>query len=608
MNHLDACNFAPTKFKHRIPVLDFSALSYIKVLASIVVQLVFCFLLSSKACELFITVLLFVFCLFALIMNIEEDLSGKTLKSTGRSPEDICVLLVDSDPSCLMVISNMLQESGYRVVTADRASDALHILRDREGEIDLIMTEAHLSDMDKYELLETITGISKLPIVVMGTDGQVNSALGCMFKGAKHYLVKPFVMGDLKHLWQITISSRRGVLNQLDAGRTKQNGSGNDSQPPLHAEDHMTDNKRNELAEAEEHKEVNDDNCQKKPKLICADELQNRSVQYVCGLGTEDEVNQGKKRKERSGTEIPREGDNYVLRNQKILKSSCVDEIQNRSPDAIHILGIDETQIPLHANELNLDYNKKKRQVEMDTYEENGGNPELGIQKLPKLVYADELGNRSPQNVGDLGPNGAHLDENFPHVNITGLTAANILPHVQELGMSVTTMYQIGSFAHDGGIVPESMENTNPMMKSSIGGIAPPLSPAESSSNDHMWAQMRQCKRKCGGTANTVEKNPRQNAEENTAAAAAANVVGGGEAVVNGGEINVSDISELFLGNVLELADLLNNDDDYLAPLEYEQQQLLQLQQDILQEEQGSSPDVPRKSPEDFFSDSLFGF
>ncbi|XP_010523048.1 PREDICTED: two-component response regulator ARR12 isoform X5 [Tarenaya hassleriana] len=561
MNHLDACNFAPTKFKHRIPVLDFSALSYIKVLASIVVQLVFCFLLSSKACELFITVLLFVFCLFALIMNIEEDLSGKTLKSTGRSPEDICVLLVDSDPSCLMVISNMLQESGYRVVTADRASDALHILRDREGEIDLIMTEAHLSDMDKYELLETITGISKLPIVVMGTDGQVNSALGCMFKGAKHYLVKPFVMGDLKHLWQITISSRRGVLNQLDAGRTKQNGSGNDSQPPLHAEDHMTDNKRNELAEAEEHKEVNDDNCQKKPKLICADELQNRSVQYVCGLGTEDEVNQGKKRKERSGTEIPREGDNYVLRNQKILKSSCVDEIQNRSPDAIHILGID-----------------------------------------------DELGNRSPQNVGDLGPNGAHLDENFPHVNITGLTAANILPHVQELGMSVTTMYQIGSFAHDGGIVPESMENTNPMMKSSIGGIAPPLSPAESSSNDHMWAQMRQCKRKCGGTANTVEKNPRQNAEENTAAAAAANVVGGGEAVVNGGEINVSDISELFLGNVLELADLLNNDDDYLAPLEYEQQQLLQLQQDILQEEQGSSPDVPRKSPEDFFSDSLFGF
>jgi len=51
------------------------------------------------------------------------------------------------------------------VTTATRVTDALHILREKEDEINLILTETHLPDMDQYEILETLGELSSLPIV-----------------------------------------------------------------------------------------------------------------------------------------------------------------------------------------------------------------------------------------------------------------------------------------------------------------------------------------------------------------------------------------------------------------------------------------------------------
>jgi PleD family two-component response regulator len=50
-------------------------------------------------------------------------------------------------------------------VTAKRASDALSIVREKEDDLNLVLTEAHLPDMDKYEFLERMGEISKLPVV-----------------------------------------------------------------------------------------------------------------------------------------------------------------------------------------------------------------------------------------------------------------------------------------------------------------------------------------------------------------------------------------------------------------------------------------------------------
>ena len=49
-------------------------------------------------------------------------------------------------------------------MTAKRASDALAIARE-EDDLQLVLAEAHLPDMDKYEFLERMGEMSKLPVV-----------------------------------------------------------------------------------------------------------------------------------------------------------------------------------------------------------------------------------------------------------------------------------------------------------------------------------------------------------------------------------------------------------------------------------------------------------
>lgn len=50
-------------------------------------------------------------------------------------------------------------------MTAKRAYDALSIAQKKEDELHLVLTEAHLPDMDKYELLEKMKAVSKVPVV-----------------------------------------------------------------------------------------------------------------------------------------------------------------------------------------------------------------------------------------------------------------------------------------------------------------------------------------------------------------------------------------------------------------------------------------------------------
>ncbi|RVW41053.1 Two-component response regulator ARR2 [Vitis vinifera] len=70
--------------------------------------------------------------------------------------KDICVLVVDCDPTSLMTISGMLRALTYQVVTVERVTDALAMILERKDEVDLVMTELHMPDMDGLQLLDEI--------------------------------------------------------------------------------------------------------------------------------------------------------------------------------------------------------------------------------------------------------------------------------------------------------------------------------------------------------------------------------------------------------------------------------------------------------------------
>ncbi|GAV92001.1 Response_reg domain-containing protein/Myb_DNA-binding domain-containing protein, partial [Cephalotus follicularis] len=203
---------------------------------------------------------------------------------------DVRFLVVDGDSTCLTLASRMLRRRGYKVMTAKRAKDALCIIRDREDEIDLVLTESHLPDMDTYKLLETIGEVSSLPVIIMSSDNDENAMLGGLFKGAVFYLVKPIIMNDMKNLWQFAYMNYREKMADLEGINSFQEDSPdeNSSDDKSEGQSLTKNGKRKEPEPGENDKDEEEDNdsgVTKKSKLIWTNELHNRFLQAVRVLG-----------------------------------------------------------------------------------------------------------------------------------------------------------------------------------------------------------------------------------------------------------------------------------------------------------------------------------
>ncbi|KAJ7007583.1 response regulator 2,ARR-B [Populus alba x Populus x berolinensis] len=228
-------------------------------------------------------------------MTSEQFLSVEVTKNNASSlAKGIRILVVESDPTCLRIVSKMLQAFGYEVTTATRATDALHILWEKEDEINLIMIETHLPDMDQYEIIGTVRAMSSLPIVA---DNNVSAMLGWLYKGAALYLMKPIVKNDVKNLWQLTYRKKKKITvssvrsNSFHAGLAEENASSVTAGiPSLLSTTGQSDQmgKRKELEETDIDDEDNDNlTVLKKPELVWTNELHNRFLQAIRILGVD---------------------------------------------------------------------------------------------------------------------------------------------------------------------------------------------------------------------------------------------------------------------------------------------------------------------------------
>ncbi|XP_052303066.1 two-component response regulator ARR14-like isoform X2 [Populus trichocarpa] len=227
-------------------------------------------------------------------MTSERVLSVEvTENNAGSFPIGVRILVVESDPTCLRIVSKMLQAFGYEVTTATRATDALHILREKEDEINLILIETRLPDMNQYEILETLGELSSLPIVVFSADNNESAMLGCLYKGAALYLMKPIIKNDVKNLWQLTYRTKIKTAvsgkgsNSFHGGSSEEKASSVTAGNPSSTMG-MTDQKgkRKELEETNNDDEDNNNlTVPKKRKLVWTNELHNRFLQAIRILG-----------------------------------------------------------------------------------------------------------------------------------------------------------------------------------------------------------------------------------------------------------------------------------------------------------------------------------
>ncbi|MBF2063470.1 MAG: response regulator [Calothrix sp. C42_A2020_038] len=108
------------------------------------------------------------------------------------------VLIVEDSPSELELMSHYLNESGYTVIKATGAKEALE--KASQEKLDLIVTDVVMPGMSGFELCRALKrnpNTQTVPIVVCSSKNQEIDRLWAMRQGADAYLTKPYTREQL---------------------------------------------------------------------------------------------------------------------------------------------------------------------------------------------------------------------------------------------------------------------------------------------------------------------------------------------------------------------------------------------------------------------------
>lgn len=108
----------------------------------------------------------------------------------------ITVVVVDDDPEMVSMLSDVLGEAGYRVVTTGSGSEALKAVQ-REHP-DLLISDLRMVGMTGHQLQHELKKIAPgLTVIVITGFGSIRTAVESMRLGAFDYITKPFSNDEL---------------------------------------------------------------------------------------------------------------------------------------------------------------------------------------------------------------------------------------------------------------------------------------------------------------------------------------------------------------------------------------------------------------------------
>ncbi len=117
------------------------------------------------------------------------------------------VLVVDDDPAMASMVADGLSDLGYAVAVATTPEDATAGTRD--SAVDVLVTDLRMPGVDGLELLALSKRIApERPVIVMTAFGAIDTAVESLRKGAYHYLLKPFKVGELDLFVQRALAER----------------------------------------------------------------------------------------------------------------------------------------------------------------------------------------------------------------------------------------------------------------------------------------------------------------------------------------------------------------------------------------------------------------
>jgi CheY-like chemotaxis protein len=107
------------------------------------------------------------------------------------TPDRRTVLVVDDEPAVRLVVSRILSDAGYRVITAMSGEDALRTAR-TSGPVHVLVTDLRMPIMNGVELATHIRDIHPDTRVLVMAGYPTHDTVGY------RVLIKPFAMGELE--------------------------------------------------------------------------------------------------------------------------------------------------------------------------------------------------------------------------------------------------------------------------------------------------------------------------------------------------------------------------------------------------------------------------
>ena len=107
-----------------------------------------------------------------------------------RAAGPLRLLVVDDDPFVRDLLASILEDDGYRVVTAANGAAAAAIFSAGPG-VDLIVSDMNMPELDGQGLIRAVRGAgSDVPIVILTGNNEVTTAIEALKGGADDYLLK----------------------------------------------------------------------------------------------------------------------------------------------------------------------------------------------------------------------------------------------------------------------------------------------------------------------------------------------------------------------------------------------------------------------------------
>jgi twitching motility two-component system response regulator PilH len=109
-----------------------------------------------------------------------------------------CILIVDDSPTEMHVLKSMLEKNGYQTITATSGEQGVEVAKTEKP--DLVLMDVVMPGLNGFQATRQLTkgtDTATIPVIICTTKDQETDRVWGMRQGAKDYVTKPVVEGDL---------------------------------------------------------------------------------------------------------------------------------------------------------------------------------------------------------------------------------------------------------------------------------------------------------------------------------------------------------------------------------------------------------------------------